>query len=1313
MLTTTRIAATETAQSAQRITQSWLARFFSRPKRVSEVSEEKQRKALQELLAALSDVFFSGFAEIVTEQPEFSDSADDKASVRQAALKSISTALEMNIGAHLGAPSTQDVLQVIIGHYRKMLYPYIPFSALMETLQEVFPHSQADLKSLARSPRAETQPKSLSPELRDVVACIVRALQDVAIVSPPKYYISVAVHSDAKASLMTLLQALETLRKRYMLSTAKIPVPNVRPLGEALRELNLQIAIADRYIWLPLKELVAAPLISPGDLQLYARDNEEVEILANQISKGDGVFLITGYRGVGKSTFIYQALSKLSSEEYQNDEHAWQVIPILVSLAKSSGVTGILRLCIRRIYETLLTESKDPPTDAIASLTKGVSKLLTKDEREHLFFAYLRAVYKVNIQHGDSVKTLKQAGLEAGLNLNLGNFLSPIVGKLAAGALPTFGLNAKTSKEWAREVDTLIALPDYDEDKAEEDIIRLIKMLASPQKVARGNMHIKLAFIFDEMDKMETTEQEELVKQLKNLFLERHTIFLLVTSKEFYYRWLDEQRLEDAVLGSYFSWIKIVPLFTSKETTLMLERLVQLDASHGSISEQEHIFLTNLALYLTHKARGVPRDIIRELQTMRLWLRDNRQAYLTDRFEQYPVILVYAEIQKVLEGLFDSTGPLASPSTASGTALSEAPIRTSSAAGVDTVLISEHVWTNEGRKEQARRGLYIIVEELFLRGSLELKPDADVFQQIVKDNFKMVLPGEFELLLDRLAQRLAAARLRVGPDTPLASCFPNYTQNTELELCLLPSSTASTPTSTVSTLVVSPNFYTITRRRPLVDSANAPASAGHTLSVKEIEALLKENEEVKRQGAINALRQDRPQMTQGIYDQLCHIFIAEQSLALRSSIIGLQGATFFEAVRHLDLALLSSFIDTETDSRLLQEFVRLIRVCTDAGQNNYAYGISLLLQLLSRQTKALAEDLKSAQSQSNSILDLRGVGLRFQLLPESPLNDAISLLANIADQDILEQVIQALDPRKDIPSALQFSLKTFEAKSSQNLIELLVKHGFTSVSQEAWRVLLRDRNYEQLMRLWEHFIQEKRQKGAQDALIALLQLPSILKSQDQEQNLVLAWLNGPTWDSFDQTIINAVKVADHRLAYQLQRLVESEKQDRVADSVLPKQPPVAPDSSEAVSSTPTTEQQQDRRRGRAWLATLSALTIIVIYFVIPFDIPRNAPPLTHLMIRLLEELYVYGAIGCLFCCLSLIVLKDDRAFWAWFLLVVGVITGASAFVQIHFFPFTPTVAGQVWVVVLLILAIVTPGVIFSLMKTSATAKLSETKSPSA
>ncbi|MEO8971235.1 MAG: P-loop NTPase fold protein [Ktedonobacteraceae bacterium] len=213
---------------------------------------------------------------------------------------------------------------------------------------------------------------------------------------------------------------------------------------------------------------------------------------------------------------------------------------------------------------------------------------------------------------------------------------------------------------------------------------------------------MKLVFIFDEMDKMDQELQATMVEQLKTLFLTRNAVFLLVTSKEFHYLWLNEQKKEDAVLGSYFSSIILVPLFTAPITKKLLKKLIWIAPDkngEATLEPDENTFVDTLACYLTYRAKGLPRDIFRLIQEMLEWFPDSLQPFLTNNSKQKIKIDMYAEIERKLES-FIGTGIDASSSM-----LTVAP---------------ELFWMDSQRRDHVQRGLYTLIEEVLSHTKLEI-----------------------------------------------------------------------------------------------------------------------------------------------------------------------------------------------------------------------------------------------------------------------------------------------------------------------------------------------------------------------------------------------------------------------------------------------------------------------------------------------------------------------------------------------------------------------------------------------------------------
>jgi hypothetical protein len=769
------------------------------------------------------------------------------------------------------------------------------------------------------------------------IQLIALGIQETALSIPLRFYDGPEdVTAKAEESLYTILTAIEAIRKTYRLK-------DVLELANSTSQLFRKIAQADDYVWLPLKPLITAPLADP-ELDLYARDNTDASHLANQIVRSDGVILITGYRGVGKSTFINQVLNKIEAAQgLQADDIQCKIIPIPMSVAKVSSVGGALRLCIRAIYRTFRNledqEQKKSSEKSHLPFHWKRSQLLTDQEKQHLWFANLRASYKVSMSQAEALS--QSRSLHGGLGLNPGDFFVGPVKTAVMAVVPTIGY--RTSKDWNEKMDRTISLLDYDEDRAEEDIGQFIDMLAEPRGYDDKQVRIKLLFIFDEMDKMEAREgQDVLIRSLKNLFLRRHAVFLLVTSKEFYYMLLEDRKKEDSILGSYFSSVITVPMFTSANTQTLLENLL---AHKSGLSMQEQALISNLAKYFTYRAHGLPREVMREIRSMQCWAPRLLQSFLTDRSVQAGTIQLYAQIQDVIENLNSRT------ETDSGEK--------------ENLFMRERIWLSEGRQEQIRRGLYILVEELLNQGSFTV--DLSTKFASYDSNFSTVAYADFYNVFDQLARKLAQIRL---PDDQKTRFFERVASEAiaSTEPAAVQTSTSTKtksgrkgrvatnqesvkPTAGKQVAIrVLPAFYTLTGRK-IVRGERAdmddPATEIRPEDVmQQVAELLEQNSSFLTRRALNHLSQHPGlPIPDGIQDKLFNLFISSRDLTFRVDAGKFLSSDGF--YRNIGSRYPQAFLESETNETILKQFVDLTTNGASV-EDRKADAVRILRELINR-----------------------------------------------------------------------------------------------------------------------------------------------------------------------------------------------------------------------------------------------------------------------------------------------------------------------------------------------------------------------------
>jgi hypothetical protein len=539
--------------------QNILSLFDGRRSSLQEKSEELFR--LQKLV---NDIFEQYFGPLMKEYAETRQLVEEDVKKKPFALfdKSIVE------GFKTGYPTAAQSLQV--SFHTKGYQNYKRFLSFINHLEVLFFYNYDPKSNPQKVPNLQ-----FTFDMK-IITVIANALQNTVFGIPKIMYSGTEqVPDNVKDRLKAILKYIDSIGLRYKLQE---PLLN---LSDATNRLSLEIADVDGYLHFPLKRLPTASLTQDDLKDFYVnRRLLDVDSLANSIVRNDGVILVAGYRGVGKSSFISAVLAKLHDiEQLQHDSEQRKIVPVSINVAKIAGDAGslnVLRLCIRAIYDAFIGMGT-------SYLHEDLQKLLDKYDQHLLRWAHLRASYKVDMSQGESVSSLRN--LEVSLDLKPGDLIPKPIGGMVGNLLP--GLSGRYSKEWKKQVEQTIALLDYDADRAEEDIISIIEQFYRPG--IERKVGIKLAFIFDEMDKLDLEEVETLIKQLKNLFLTRNTIFLLVTGKEVYYKRLQGRKDEDSPFSSYFSRIITVPLFTAGETGELLKKLWFKDRSKPSAREETFI----------------------------------------------------------------------------------------------------------------------------------------------------------------------------------------------------------------------------------------------------------------------------------------------------------------------------------------------------------------------------------------------------------------------------------------------------------------------------------------------------------------------------------------------------------------------------------------------------------------------------------------------------------------------------------------------------------------------------------------------------
>ncbi|MEU8706380.1 serine/threonine-protein kinase [Streptomyces sp. NPDC048565] len=341
-----------------------------------------------------------------------------------------------------------------------------------------------------------------------------------------------------------------------------------------------------------------------------------------------GTFLVTGFRGVGKTTLVTSALAQAASEHADTGRNERGVerevlLTVHLSLARRMEADQLLFAVVRRIFETLDDQ--------------GLFQQLPSEVRRSLLLAYTRTSL--------SFTQTQSEGSERAGALGFG----PQQGLLGAVA-PTVNLTGKKTRTRTTEA----AFLAYSETDVEHDLVRIIQLLsglyrppaARRRALRRRAPQLKIhpVIVLDEVDKLTDDadgaidDLERLIGSLKSVLTTRGAHFIVVAGPDLHDRALADVARGNGLYESVFAWQMYVPCLWQAPERLVQELvrkareelgLPPMSASppEGELNHTldlsgpagEALQLSTVEAYLRFKARGVLRRLLQEFNSLIMW----------------------------------------------------------------------------------------------------------------------------------------------------------------------------------------------------------------------------------------------------------------------------------------------------------------------------------------------------------------------------------------------------------------------------------------------------------------------------------------------------------------------------------------------------------------------------------------------------------------------------------------------------------------------------------------------------------------------
>lgn len=374
-------------------------------------------------------------------------------------------------------------------------------------------------------------------------------------------------------------------------------------IGTNLNDHKVAIPVNNNFVFShePISNRISMPM--------FVRETELDDIRVRIEYSTGGAFLITGFRGVGKTSFINQALHGLEYIENKRTtiRGRTRVIPIYINLSRRMTPTEVMHHIIRQVY-TDLNE-------------KGIFTRFPSKFRKLVLTAYQRTAFSISYSKNKSV------GQQ---------------GTVAPPSVLNIGWTGSKSVSQGEALEFL----GYDDKSAEYDVIRILRDLSKGYRRFFRHTNVRPIIVFDEIDKLNLLDAEdkayllELISTLKAVLTTSGSIFIFIGGKDMYQVWMNETRNPDSIYESVFAYDLYLPCLWDLSDNI-LDHFI-----HRGEQAKHSQYIDMLNRHLSYKGRGIARRIIRELNKLVRW--HNHGLHIVFDVSTLDRVRLFSDLEKLI-----------------------------------------------------------------------------------------------------------------------------------------------------------------------------------------------------------------------------------------------------------------------------------------------------------------------------------------------------------------------------------------------------------------------------------------------------------------------------------------------------------------------------------------------------------------------------------------------------------------------------------------------------------------------------------------
>lgn len=350
----------------------------------------------------------------------------------------------------------------------------------------------------------------------------------------------------------------------------------------------------------------------------FFKHSEIIKNLKNRVKYSNGAsFLITGLRGVGKSTLVKRVLSELETEKLS-------CLPVYINLSINIEYKNLLFEIIRRLYEAIIDNK----------LLNKIKSTIAND----IIISYSRT--SMSISSSNRVNGEMEV---LGENNSL-------LGKIL--------IRNKLTHQAAEEASFLA----YSANDVEHDLVRVIELLNSDPA-----LDIKIIIVFDELDKLTSTTYgteyfQDILGKLKNILCSVDVISIFIGGIDLYQNWNEDIAKINSLYDSIFSWHQYVPCIWNS-TESLFDLVLEKEYIYEKIEDQFQFIcegkysniikpsFKSFLNYINFKSKGIPRKIYSEFNNFIVW--NDKDPYFQISEVDINEVYAYSAIWKKISALFE------------------------------------------------------------------------------------------------------------------------------------------------------------------------------------------------------------------------------------------------------------------------------------------------------------------------------------------------------------------------------------------------------------------------------------------------------------------------------------------------------------------------------------------------------------------------------------------------------------------------------------------------------------------------------------